>query len=138
MNQSISIHAHPNTCTQLRDFAKTFNLTLANALSVLLDHAARTGLGMFTMPGFNIEVECGVVTLQLDDFAVPPMSAADSRAIAGELRHTAGTSACLNEVIIEIAGKSGAALRKTVTCGVARAVAARLEVAANEADADAE
>ena len=56
MNDSISLSLPYERGTQLRDLAVAHGVTVTDAVGLLLDHAARTGLGKLAKSDFNIAV----------------------------------------------------------------------------------
>lgn len=148
MPTTISLRLPFETGTRLHNLADALETTVTDAVALLLDHAARTGLGTLALPGIDIKAENGAVSMKWDNFPVQPFSIDDARSIAGAIRKVSnGGGAHMNldcpdwikitrmgqAVVIEALGANGSALRKMVTCGVAKCMADRLEVAANEA-----
>jgi hypothetical protein len=147
MNEAISIRVPFERGSQLRDLAVAHGVTVTEAIGLLLDHGARTGLGKLAMPGIDITAEGGAVIIKLDGFAIQPLSAVNVRSIAGSLRKAATSGAASLDadcsdmieitragaaVVVQVRGENSAVLRKTISRGVARAVADRLGEAADE------
>ena len=147
MPTAISLRLPFETGTRLQNLADTLDMTVTDTVAMLLDHAARTGLGTLALPGIDIKAENGLVSMRLDNFAVRPFSSADARSTADGIRKVSrGAGAHMNmdcpdwikitragqAVVIEALGANGATLQKMVARGVAKSVADRLEQAAAE------
>lgn len=147
MPTAISLRLPFETGTRLQNLADTLDMTVTDTVAMLLDHAARTGLGTLALPGIDIKAENGLVSMRLDDFAVRPFSSADARSTADGIRKVSrGAGAHMNmdcpdwikitragqAVVIEALDANGATLQKMVARGVAKSVADRLEQAAAE------
>jgi hypothetical protein len=144
MNDSISLSVPYERGTQLRDLAVAHGVTVTDAVGLLLDHAARTGLGKLAKSGFDISPFDDSVLLEIDNIEIRQFSFVEARAIANSLRQAATTGGAILDtgcdpmveisragaaVVIQIHRQPGAVLRKAITRGVARAVADRLEEA---------
>jgi hypothetical protein len=146
---NISIGVPYERGTQLREFAVAHRVTVTDAIGLLLDHAARTGLGKFPMPGIEVTVEGDKVKFKLDDFAPWLLSTVNVRSLAGALR---GGKTMLNldcpnmieisrrgaGVVIKVHGEHGAVLTKAISRGVANGVADRLDQACAEIEGRAD
>jgi hypothetical protein len=144
MSDHLAINLPFERGQQLRDLAAEKGLTITDTVGLLIDHAAANGLGTPALPGFDITATGGAVHIKFDAYVLT-LSAADARSVAQSLRAVAirggvhlnmdlpetveitrkGTA-----VVITIHGERRAMVKKTISCGVARAVADRLEEAA--------
>ncbi len=154
MNDLISIRVPFERGTQLRDLAEAKGITVTDAIGLLLDHAARTGLEIPEMPGFDITIndERTHVVMVIGKIGTTTLSVANARSVAENIRvvasgrrHATLDMDCVNPleisragaaVVITIRGEHGVVVKKTISCGVAIAVADRLEQGADFIDAE--
>src|SRR5580698_4177987 len=77
---------------QLRAFASTLDVPIGEALGLLLDHGARTGLGnTLALRGIEITCNAGLVQVEIGGVAMRPQSAAQAQSFAGSIRGVATT-----------------------------------------------
>jgi hypothetical protein len=135
---------------RLADFANAAHLTLGEALAALFDHGAKTGLRVsLQMPGIEIMGKGDYLELAIDHFAPFRFHVAQVVWFAGQLREIAAKPGAAvirleDSVVLEISRKgNGVALsvdrdgvptfKRVFACGVAKALADRLEEAAEQA-----
>jgi hypothetical protein len=132
---------------RLADFADAAHLTLGEALADLLNHGAKTGLRVsLQMPGIEIMGKGDYLELAIDHFASFRFHVAQVAWFAGQLREIATTPGAAvirleDSLALEISRKgNGVALsvnrdgvptfKRVFACGVAKALADRMEEAA--------
>ena len=134
---------------QLRDLAAANGLTITDTVGLLIDCAAANGLGTLTLPGIDITIndERTHVMMAIDKISAATFSPVDAHSTAGAIRIIASgrRPATLHmdsvntveitrsgvAVVITIHGDDGVVVKKTISRGVARAVADRLDTAAD-------
>lgn len=165
MTARMSLNVPIERGDQLAALAHDLNLNLGEAIGALLDYAARTGFGgSLTLPGTEVVAKGDHVEIALSGFALRPLTAAQAESFAAELRQTATTpgAAILDLDLpdtIEISRKgagvvlsvrTGAsegpnydkrpvyAFQRVFACGVAKALADRIDDAAKQVTGVAE
>ena len=137
---------------QLAAFADEHSLAYGEAIGLLLDHGAKTGLAIgLALPGIEIAGIAGNVEIKLGGFVLRPVSVAQARSLAGQLRKVATTPGAgvldldlpdtveisrRGQGVIPLGeqGRQNNAFSRVFSCGVARALADRVEEAADMAD----
>ena len=148
-NAPISIRVPYERGTQLRNLAEGLGLTVTDAIGALLDHGARTGLGTLAIPGFDITVKDHVIFVV--DVAVMSFSAEQARSLASCVRpvasgrrpamlymdrfNTVEITRTGGAVVLKIYEHGAVVVQKTVSRGVAKAVADRIHDGAGELEA---
>jgi hypothetical protein len=139
---------------RLADFADAAHLTMGEALATLLNHGAKTGLRVsLQMPGIEIMGKGDHLEVAIDHIASFRFHVAEVAGFAGQLREIATKSGAAvirleDSVALEISRKgNGVALsvnregvptfKRVFACGVAKALADRIEEAAEQAAASA-
>jgi hypothetical protein len=140
----VSLRLPFETGTRLHNLALTLGTTVTDTVALLLDNAARGGLGTLALPGIDIGVENCAVTVKFNDLATKPLSRADAKAFAHRIRTVSSVLFVNNmdcpdwikvsrlgrAIVVEIAAANGSTIRKTLTRGTASSVADRLDEAA--------
>ena len=148
MQFGMSIRVPDEQGERLSAFAGALGVPLGEALGILLDHGARTGLGnSLALPGIEITSRPGFVIIEINTSVLRPMSAPQAQSFADTIKSvsTGGHTLNLdtpdaievtrkgNGVVVCIQRDGSTIIHRTFAPGVAKAFADRLDEAAVEA-----
>ncbi|HTC04123.1 MAG TPA: hypothetical protein VK749_12040 [Xanthobacteraceae bacterium] len=132
---------------QLAAFADEHSLTYGEAIGILLDHGAKTGLGnSLALPGIGITAVGDLIGVAIDGFALIPLTVAQAESFAAGLQKAATTPgvAILDldmpdtitlsrkgaGVVVSVSRAGETKFQRVFACGVAKAMAERIHDAA--------